>query len=391
MDGLFLRSMRIAILFVLIFNTALANDSLVMTQLLQRVAALQPRNSAVFPKGSIPSFRIYALNKDRSKADINPFYTGLVSFTLRDIYQQLSPAQRTIADSIIARAIPSFDKFRNRSGRNTYNFWPTDTPQIFPHAGWLNWFDKRQALPDDMDDTVIILMALAANDATAKQVHALMQAFANNPDKKVNNTFKEYKNIGAYSTWFGEKMPVDFDICVLANVLYFVQSYNLPWTAADSASLVLIEKMIADKKHVTAPGYVSPHYNRLPNLLYHISRLMSVRPIASLEKYREQLIAETQQALAKADSFMDEVILGTALMRWGVNPPVSKPRKAGSLEDLVEDDRFSFFIANMASMLPNPLKQMMGGTGLGKFYYHSPAYNNVLLLENLVWRKKMSL
>jgi hypothetical protein len=178
---------------------------------------------------------------------------------------------------------------------------------------------------------------------------------------------------------------------VLANVLYFVQSYNMAWTHADSASLELIEKVIAGKKHVNSPGYVSPHYSKLPNILYHISRLMSVKPIPSLEKYRSQLIEETQEALAKAGTFMDEVILGTALMRWGVNPPPSRPRKADSLEELVEDDRFSFFIANMASMLPNPLKQWMGGTGVGKFYYHSPAYNNVLLLENLVWRKKRSL
>jgi hypothetical protein len=383
--------MRIAILIFLFINTAAANDSLVMNRLLQRVADLQPRNSAVFPRGSVPSFRIYALNKDRSKADINPFYTGLVAFTLRDLYPQVSHSQQTKIDSILARTVPVFEKFKNRKGRDTYNFWPTDTPQIFPHSGWLNWFDKSQALPDDLDDTVIILMALAAKDSTAKQVHALMQGFTNNPGKKVNNTFEAYKQIGAYSTWFGEKMPVDFDICVLANVLYFVQSYNLTWTHADSASLELIERVIADKKHLSSPGYVSPHYSKLPNILYHISRLMSAKPIPSLEKHRVQLIEETQQALGKADTFMDEVILGTTLMRLGIDPPPSKPRRADSLEELVEDDRFSFFIANMASMLPNPLKGWMGGTGVGKFYYHSPAYNNVLLLENLVWRQKRGL
>ncbi len=384
------------ILFLIIFFTGIvrlagANDSLVMSRLLQRIEQLQPRESSVFPEGSIPSYRLYALNKDRQKADVNAFFTGLVSFTLRDIMPELSTAQRIQANNIISRTLPVFEKFRNRKGRPTYNFWPTDTPRIFPNAGWINWFDKAQALPDDLDDTVIMLLAQNAPDSTARYVHALMQAFTNNGDKQVRNTFKDYRNIGAYSTWFGQKMPVDFDVCVLANVLYFVQSYKLPWTAADSASLELIGKVLAERKHVSSSAYVSPHYSKLPNILYHISRLMSLRPIPALDKYKTQLIEDTKEAFRKADDFMDEVILSTALLRWGVVPPTGKSRVANSLEELVEGEGFSFFIANMASMLPDPLKQWMGGAGVGKFYYYAPAYNHALLLENLAWRKRRGL
>ncbi|MFT2588466.1 hypothetical protein, partial [Escherichia coli] len=80
-------------------------------------------------------------------------------FTLNNIKEDLSPEQHKIADKIINEALPSFNKFQNRKGRDTYNFWPTDTPRIFTNGGWLNWFDKQQSLPDDMDDTVILLMA----------------------------------------------------------------------------------------------------------------------------------------------------------------------------------------------------------------------------------------
>ena len=41
----------------------------------------------------------------------------------------------------------------------------------------------------------------------------------------------------AYSTWFGKKFPVVFDVSVLCNVLSFIQQNNLQWTKADSASL----------------------------------------------------------------------------------------------------------------------------------------------------------
>jgi hypothetical protein len=382
------RKIQIIFFFLFLSISSYAGDTLLTGQLLQRIEQLQSKESSVFPKGLFPSYRLYALNKDREKADINPFFTGLIAFTLNDIKPNLTRYQQQLATRITTDARPVYEKFKNQKGRDTYNFWPTDTPRIFPNSGWMNLFDKSQSLPDDLDDTVIMLLALDAPDSTARKVHALMQGFANNGNKKVHNTFKDYRNIGAYSTWFGKKMPVDFDVCVLANILYFVQRYHLEWTAADSASLQLIEKVLSEKKHVTHAPYVSPHYSKLPNILYHLSRLMSVKPIPSLEKYKTQLIEETKQALGTSDNFMDEVILSTSLLRWGVEPPGMKTHTANSMEELIEDGDFSFFIANMASMLPDPLKQWMGGAGVGKFYYDCDAYNNLLVLEYLLLKNK---
>lgn len=375
---------------LLLFSLSLrANDSLTISRLLQRIDALQLKEDGVFPKGSIPSYRMYALNKTRYKADINPFFTGLVAFTLEDIKADLSPAQQTLANTIINNTQPVYPIFQNRkNNRITYNFWPTDHPQIFPHSGWLNLFNKSRALPDDLDDTVIILMAQRRSDSVAKAIHQLMQRYTNNENKKVTNTFPEYLKVGAYSTWFGEKMPVDFDISVLSNVLYFVQSYNLKWTAADSASLYLIEDMVKTNKHIKFANYVSPHYATLPNILYHISRLMSLKTIPSLEKLKPQLIEDTKTALASATTFMDKVILSTSLLRWGVQPPEIILDPTTSLVDLIEDEQFYFFIASMASMLPDPWKKRVTNMGVGTFYYYCPAYNNLLLLENLVWQKR---
>ncbi|SKA10158.1 hypothetical protein [Sediminibacterium ginsengisoli] len=368
-----------------------AGDSLVMRKLLQRIEQLQVKDNSVFPAGSFPSYRTYALNKDRQKADVNPFFTGLIAFTLREIQADLSPGLQEAAARIIGNTLPAFGKFRNRTGRPTYNFWPTDTPAIFPNGGWLNLFNRSQALPDDLDDTGIILMATAADSAAAAKAHDIMQEFTNNGKRPVKNTFSKYRKIGAYSTWFGKKMPVDFDICVLSNVLYMVQHYRLRWTAADSASLELITNIIADKKHTEAPSYVSPHYGSIPIILYHISRLMLAAPLPALEKYRPQLIAEAKTYLAHTKNFADQVLLGTTLLRWGVQSDTSWTHITTSFHRLVEDESFSFFIANMASMLPDPLKKWLGSTGAGKFYYYCPAYNNLLLLEYLALQKRMAL
>lgn len=382
----------IIILFFTFISKLRANDSIVISRLLARIDALQVKEDGIFPKGSIPSYRKYALNQHRSKADINPFFTGLVAFTLNDIKTELTPLQQQLADNIITRSFATYPKFKNRKkNRITYNFWPTDNPQIFPHAGWLNLFNKSRALPDDLDDTVIILMAQRHSDSIARAIHQMMQGYTNHEKKRVTNTFPEYQQVGAYSTWFGEKMPVDFDISVLSNVLYFVQYYKLPWTAADSASLYLIEDIIKTGKHTRFANYVSPHYATLPNILYHISRLMALKPIASLEKLKPQLIEEAKKALASAGSFMDKVILSTALLRWNVQPPDIVEEKTNNLIDLIEDDQFYFFIASMASMLPDTWKKRMTNLKLGTFYYYAPGYNYTLLLENLVWRKRRGL
>jgi len=375
-------------ILLLACNLCYANDTLIMGQLLKRVADLQCKESGVFPKGIFPSYRLYALHKSREKADVNIFFTGLIDMTLQDIWPQLTGSQQNQASQIIKLTLPAFSKFQNKRGRPTYNFWPTDTPKIFPNSGWLNLLDKKQSLPDDLDDTVIMLLALNAADSTATKVHTLMQQFTNRPEKKIQNTFKEYQHIGAYSTWFGVKMPIDFDVCVLSNVLYFVQRYHLDWTAADSASLEFIEKVVTEKKYIQTSEYVSPHYSRTPVILYHLARLMSVKPIVTLEKLKPQLIKEAQDALAHTNKFMDQIILSTSLLRWGVKPPVKEIRFPKSLESLIEENSFAFYIGNIGSMLPNPWKKWIVGSYVGKFYYISEAYNNLLVLEYLALKKK---
>lgn len=373
-------------------SSIFANDSLLISQLLQRIDDLQPKSDGVFPRGSIPAYRMYALNKERYKADVTAFFSAVTSVGLLDIMNDLSPSQKQQAKAIIDRSTHVYPKFRNKKNdSNTYNWWPTDTPQIFPNAGFLNLFNSSQAAPDDLDDTVLTLVAQSASDSVAKQVHALMQLYINNGKKKFHSIFKEYKNIEAYETWFGKKMPVEFDIGAFANILYFVQKYHLTWSKTDSVTLYLMKRMLEEKKHITSPKYISPYYAKTSVILYHVSRLMALKPIPELEKLKPQLIAEATQALLSADNFMDQVLLSTSLLRWGVSPPVLAPRNINNLEDFVEEEGTPFVTATMATLLPNPLNRWVGATGIVQFYYYCPAYNNLLLIENLVWRRRRGL
>ena len=110
-----------------------------------------------------------------------------------------------------------------------------------------------------MDDTVLGLLMNNENKDSAEALHQLMQSYINlKPPLKT--TYKIYADDSAYSTWFGKKFPVVFDVSVLCNVLSFVQQNNLQWTKADSASLQHIIKTIQRNDIVKHPAFVSPYY-----------------------------------------------------------------------------------------------------------------------------------
>jgi len=380
------------LLFLLFFctNKSKAFDTTIVTQLLHRIEQLQVKEDGIFPKGLFPSYRTYALNQDRQKADVNPFFTSLIVFTLEKVKNQLTPYQQKLVEQILINAKPTFAKFKNQKGRDTYNFWPTDTPMIFPNAGWMNLFNESQSLPDDMDDTVIILMALNADKTVTSNVHFLMQEYTNGGKGKINNTLNSIKELPAYSVWFGKKMPVDFDISVLSNVLYFVQKNELPFTKADSASIQVIVNVLKENKHLTAASFISPHYGSTEIILYHLSRLMSLKPIQDLENFRPKLIEQTIALQQKTQPFLNQILLSSALLNWSVRPSSLEIQKNQQLTELIEDETFSFFIANMASMLPSQLKKVITASSLGKFKYYCPAYNNVLLIENIVLHQQLT-
>lgn len=242
------------------------------------------------------------------------------------------------------------------------------------------------ALPDDADCSVIALMALNTSVTTAAEVHQYLQAFTNSNTHKVQSSYTDYKMLPVYSTWLGHKVPVDFDICVLSNILYFVHTYKLSYTQADSASLKMICRSIDKKQYKTDAVYLSPYYNQTSVILYHLARLMSSKCIPELEQFRSQLIADTKDLYAKSHSFMEKVILSTALLKWNVVLPDFEPDLVG--QPVSAQENFVFFVANMATMLPNPVNRILTKSNIGRFDYYCQAYNDVLFLENIVLRNR---
>jgi hypothetical protein len=378
---------RILVLFLLQWicaAAAVANDSLDISQVLHRIRTLQVKENGDFARGMFASYREYDRHKDVFKADDNVFFTGLVIFTLRQLRPQLSVADQAVVDTICAEAAPVYTLFKNRKGRPTYNFWRTNPPVVFPNGGWLNLMNKSHALPDDMDDTAIVLMAMEAADSTVQQVHRLMQLHVNNGKKRKIHVRKDYKGIPAYSTWFGVHMPVDLDLCVLSNILHLVQTHGLAFSKADSASVQLICAAIDNGDYRIRPSYISPHYARTPIILYHLARLMEPGKIMALEQRKPLLVAEAKRQLGLVSNPVDKLILSIALLKWGQEAPVVQMAATADVFTEFEQNDFAFFIANMTSILPDTFRQSVGESGIGRFYYYSPAYNETLLLEYLL-------
>jgi hypothetical protein len=344
--------------------------------LLGRLASGQVRHDGFYYAGMFPAVRAWAATPGNIKADNSIFFTGLIVLTLKELRPQLTPAERILCDSIISRAVGAYPHFRNRSGRPTFNFWPTDRPVFFPNSVILHHFKDSKQIADDLDDTSILWMGEGIPDSTARKLKALMDAHAGG---RARSTYRAVADLPAYSAWFGVKTPPELDAGVLCNVLYFLGSVGLAPDAHDSASARFLGYVLAHRKYWTDPAYASTYYPRTPVLIYHFARLLGRYP-TGLEAYIPALKADARRALVSARDPMDRVILATALLRLGDTVSVGLPGDP-------EKDPFLFYIANISSLFQNPIRRMFLHSPLCIYHFYCPAYNDALLLEYLVLRR----
>ena len=370
--------------FILIISLhTFSQDSAYINFLLKRIYEQQVKADDYFMPGIFPSYISRHEEFSTKKKDNTIFYNVLTDYVLSDFYNNLSAAGKIIADSIHARTKKILPSFKNQKGRNTYNYWRTDSAFKFPYTWWIPLLRGHVTLPDDMDDTVLGLLANEAPDSSAEALHQLMQQFIHN-GSKLKTTFTTYRNYKTYSTWFGKKVPVVFDVCVLSNVLSFVQQYHLPFTAADSAAIALLAKTIESGDYIKHPQFVSPYYGKTSLILYHLSRLMSTGKIEALEKLKPQLLNEAIQQCSHSNNILEKIILSSPLMKWGQSPAAFALPPISEIEKQIEQNPLPFFIGNIPSYLKQPLKENMINRKMLLFYHYCPAWNDALLLEYLL-------
>ncbi len=375
-----LKCLATFIILVFINTKIIAQDTLTTDYLLDKIETQQLKRNNYFLDGIFPSYINASRNFKTKKKDNTIFFNTLIVYVLKANYDKFSSEQKVTCDSIIARSTRASKYFKNKT-RNTYNFWRTDTATKFHYSWWLPIFKGNSSLPDDMDDTVLGLLMNDENKDSAEALHQLMQAYINlKPPLKT--TYKVYKNDSAYSTWFGKKFPVVFDVSVMCNVLSFVQQTNLQWTKADSASLTYIIKTIQRNDIENHPAFVSPYYGNTSIILYHLARLMSIKPINALEAIKPQLITIAQQRLQSTENTFEKMILSSALIQWNQQPQQLNI----SINDFrnIEQNDLPFFIGNIPSYFKQPWKEDFINLRLLMYNHYCPAWNDCLLLEYLL-------
>ena len=172
----------------------------------------------------------------------------------------------------------------------------------------------------------------------------------------------------------------------MCNVLSFIQQNNLKWTKADSAGLQLIIKTIQRNDEVKHPAFISPYYGNTSIILYHLSRLMSIKPIDELENIKPQLIKIANERLQSSNNILEKTILTSALIKWNQQPQQINI----SIKDLknIEQNNLPFFIGNIPSYFKQPWKEKFIDLRLLMYNHYCPAWNDCLLLEYLLLSNK---
>lgn len=353
--------------------------------LLQQIADLQiTETSSHFPIGTFPSFRENKFLRYR-RPDDNIFATASVIFILNEIKAKLSPVEQKIVEKLTQNAQSAYSLCQNKDGLSTYNFWKTKPSRHFPHGKILHKL-KHFKLPDDIDDTALIYLTKLHSD---EEKRWLKEKLTQHSQRK--NEPKRY----VYSTWFGENMPIEQDVCALCNLMYWVFENDLPLNHHDEATLDFLREKIVSLDYKKQPFQTARHYATAPLILYHYARLIYKFNIPQLVNCKRIIVKEAIGFLREKCTPMEAILLSTVLLKLA---PESKVLGRFQLYEMpISDGEFYSFIGafvapyieakDAGQRTKDLITQKIAAHPLMRFNWKCEAHELVLQLENLVLRK----
>ena len=350
------------LLFLVLNASPIIKDSISVVKrihLLNLISDLQIKENNTVLNGSFPSNRKYFYSH-RLKEEDNVFYTSLILWNLSQFEKEMKQDELSIFNKAKSNALPYIERFKNKKNNLTYNFWPRNPAQIFPNGGWLNLFNEKFALADDIDDAAITWLALGFNDSIALKLQSKFSDYSVGKMKPNRSFYKSYNNWPVYSTWLGHKMPKDVDISVLSNVLLMHTKANIPFNNNDSASFNLIVELVRTNKHLSDPKYVSQHYANSATIIYHVARLIYFSNYPALLSLKPILLNQAKQLLVQTNAPVEKLLLNTSILRLGEK--IEFPD--GVDEQTLQVNDYPYFVANIASVLNNPFKRIVNQSNI---------------------------
>ena len=346
--------------------------------IIKKIAYLQDSaNRKYFPEGIFESYRSNKFWR-YYRPDTNVFFTAITVFTLNNIKEKLSLESQKLVQQITDKAVKSYDLFKNKDGLNTYNFFQTNPSQHFPHGNILHRFNYFK-IPDDIDDTAMIYLTKYHTQEEVKWLKDKLIQHSNGYQKTIKNTFPEYQNLKAYSTWFGKNMYIEFDACALSNIIYCLLDYGLEWDEYGQDSVKYIQQIILSNQYIDQPFRVAHQYARTPLIMYHVMRLMNKFHIPELEICRDKLENDILYYLKKKNlEFMDRILLEIA------GRVVCEDTGNGIISQNLNPSNSPFFIAGFLTAYVNPLLYKLASSPLFHIQWTCEAHCLALLAERMV-------
>lgn len=353
------------------------NDS-ILDQQISRIAHLQSSGEPYFPEGLFPSFR----GNERYKyhrPDTNLFFSLITLFTLQSIRDYVSVESQERITEIDRKLRPNYPAFQNKDGLKTYNFYQTKPSRHFPNGRLLYRFEHFR-IPDDVDDTAMVYLLTSPTNEELRWFKQKLAHHANLARRQIRNTYAEYKNLRAYSTWFGKNMYIEFDACVLSNLLYAIYQYKLPLNVHDLDSLAFVRSVVETGQYRREPFRCAHSYPRTALIFYHVARLVATHNPEALKPIRQQLIADGFSLLGENLSKMDRLLVCTSLLRLGEHPEPIDPTHISEQEI----QKFTFFVAGMLTAYENPVLYKLAPSLLVRMNWTCEAHSRALIAEYLV-------
>lgn len=347
-----------------------------VSRFIDNISHLQQQVDPFFPDGLLPSYRINPLIR-YSRPDTNVFFSAISAFTLQHTVRKYLPISlQQKVDDILERIRNTYPEFKNKDGLNTYNFFKTTPSRHFPNGYILHRLNHFK-IPDDIDDTAMIYLTTQPSREELLWLKNKLTLHANLSRQTIQNTYDEYKSLKTYSTWFGKNMYIEFDCCVLSNMLYCIYEYELPLNEHDFDSLSYIRSIIETNRYIDQPFRCAHQYPRKEIIAYHIARLIGAFNPEMLQPIKAKLISDCYKLLKDSTHIMDRIILSTALLRLGEVPPKIDTQSI-SAKDF---EGFYFFIAGFMTAFENPILYRISSSRLFHMYWICEAHCWVLLAE----------
>jgi hypothetical protein len=344
--------------------------------ILQKIREQQTSSdNRYFNQGLFPSFRTnQALGITR--ADNNIFFSISTLYILNSIQPYLQNKEKQIIAKIKDDLLPNLRDYTNKPERNSFNFWPKEAHKHFPNGMCLHHFEKFK-LPDDIDTTSIAQLVEPIQKKEAFKTKQAICAHANLVNKRIKNGHPQFYHLKAYSTWFGENMPIEFDICVLSNYLLWLNFYGFEHNEYDKASIHLIEQNIEQSLYFKSPFKSAPEYPKTAIILYHLARVISTTPY--LQKQKDKVVQDLKYEFKNTQNQFFKMITSSSLLKLGIKTKQLSPHQLSPYFT-----KQWWFTAGLLSVYSYPIIQTIAPKNAFHFRFYCPAFNLSLLLENMV-------